>query len=91
MERIVQLTDYEYKRLKKQAEAKQATIEGIREGVKDACNLTISLEMEIDKSWNDIVTITPCVYIKPASYLLSSKEIIYAISNDACRNIRNHV
>lgn len=92
MERIVQLTDYEYKRLKEQAEATQATIEdGIREGVKDACNLTISLEMEIDKSWNDIVTITPCVYIKPASYQLSSKEIIYAISNDACRKIRNLV
>ena len=39
MERIVQLTDYEYKRLKEQAEATQATIEeGIREGVKHACN-----------------------------------------------------
>jgi hypothetical protein len=38
MERIVQLTDYEYKRLKEQAEATQATIEeGIREGIKDAC------------------------------------------------------
>ena len=92
MERIVQLTDYEYKRLKEQAEATQATIEeGIREGIKDACNLTISPEMEIDRSWNDIVTITPCVYIKPASYQLSSKEIIYAISNDACRKIRDHV
>ena len=92
MERIVQLTDYEYKRIKEQAEATQATIEeGIREGIKDACNLTISLEMEIDKSRNDIVTITPCVYIKPASYQLSSKEIICAISNDACRKIRDHV
>lgn len=92
MERIVQLTDYEYKRLKEQADATQTTIEeGIREGIKDACNLTISLEMKIDRSWNDIVTITPCVYVKPASYQLSSKEIIYAISNDACRKIRDHV
>lgn len=92
MERIVQLTDYEYKRLKEQADATQATIEeGIREGIKDSCNLSVSLELEVDKNWNDVITITPCVYVKSGFFQSSSKEIIYAISHDACRKINDHI
>lgn len=92
MERIVQLTDYEYKRLKEQADATQATIEeGIKEGIKDACNLSVKLEMVVDKYWNDVITITPCVYVKSGFYQPSSKEIIYAISYDACRKINDHI
>lgn len=54
MEKIVQLRENEYNTLKKRADMNQAAIDkAMEQEIKKSCNITIELEMNVGRDWND--------------------------------------
>lgn len=62
MEKIVQLREYEYNALKERANMNQAAIDkAVEKEIKKSCNITIELEMNVGRDWNDVFSIKPYV------------------------------
>lgn len=60
MNSIIQLTEYEYNQLKKQADATRETInKAVAEEVKKLCNLELEVKMAVGLDWNDTFSIKP--------------------------------
>lgn len=60
MNRIVQLSEYEYNQLKEQADATKESIDKtVSEEVKKLCNLELEVKMDIGRDWDDTFRIKP--------------------------------
>ncbi len=69
MEKIVQLREYEYNALKERADMNQAAIDkAMEQEIKKSCNITIELEMNVGRDWNDVFSIKPYVDVSSGSY-----------------------
>lgn len=69
MNKIVQLTEYEYEQLKKRADLSTKTLEAeIKREMKDHCNLTVELKMDVGRDWDDVYHIKPVVYAHSGMY-----------------------
>lgn len=64
MNKIVQLTEYEYQQLKKEAEMTCAAMEAeIARGIEEHSKLSIDLKLDIGRDWEDVFHIKPVVYV----------------------------
>lgn len=94
MNKIVQLTEYEYQQLKKEADMTCAAMEAeIARGIEEHSKLSIDLKLDVGRDWNDVFNIKPVVYVKSSYYDTGQgygKEK-YAVSYEACRKISRHV
>ncbi len=69
MNKIVQLSEYEYEQLKKRADLSTKTLEEeIKREMKNHCNLTIELKMDVGRDWDDVYHIKPVVYAHSGIY-----------------------
>lgn len=93
MEKIVQLRESEYERLKEQADMTQVAMDAeIERVIKDKCKLTVELQMDVGNDWNDVFHIRPVVTARPGYYCKNGGEnFVNAISYDACRKIADKI
>ena len=94
MNKIVQLTEYEYQQLKKEAEMTCAAMEAeIARGIEEHSKLSIDLKLDIGRDWEDVFHIKPVVYVSSSYYDTGQgfDKVKYAVSYDACRKISKHV
>ena len=76
MNKIVQLTEYEYQQLKKEAEMTCAAMEAeIARGIEEHSKLSIDLKLDIGRDWEDVFHIKPVVYVS-SSYYDTGKDSI---------------
>ncbi len=89
MEKIVQLREYEYNALKERADMNQAAIDkAMEQEIKKSCNITIELEMNVGRDWNDVFSIKPYVDVSSGSYNpYNSIEPPKVLSYDACKKL----
>jgi len=93
MEKIVQLRESEYNRLKEQADMTQIAMDAeIEREIKDKCKLTIELRLDIGNDWDDIFHIKPFVTARSSGYSPENgKKYVDALSYDACKKIANKI
>ncbi|WP_290233816.1 hypothetical protein [Bacteroides acidifaciens] len=89
MEKIVQLREYEYNALKEKADMNQAAIDkAMEKEIKKSCNVTIELEMNVGRDWNDVFSIKPYVAVSSGSYNpYNSIEPPKVLSYEACKKL----
>lgn len=83
MNRIVQLSEWEYDQLKKEAEMTSATIDAeIKREMENHCNLTVEVKMNIGRDWDDVFHIKPIVSARSGYYSTggSFADTKYALS-----------
>lgn len=87
MEKIVQLRENEYNTLKKRADMNQAAIDkAMEQEIKKSCNITIELEMNVGRDWNDVFSVKPYVDVSSGSYNpYNSIEPPKVLSYEACK------
>lgn len=94
MNKIVQLSDWEYQQLKREAEMSAATLEAeIKREMNDHCNLTVEIKMDIGRDWDDVFHIKPVVKARSGSYTGSDDyhNSVYALSYNEVRNIQGKI
>lgn len=94
MNKIVQLSEWEYQELKKEAELSAATMEAeIKREMKDHCNLTVELKMDIGRDWEDVFHIKPIVNAKSGYYSAkgSFDDTAYALSYEEVSKVERKV
>ena len=69
MNKIVQLTDYEYQQLKKEADMTCAAMEAeIMRGIEEHSKLSVDLKLDVGRDWDDVFHIKPVVYVSSSYY-----------------------
>lgn len=97
MEKIVQLREYEYKALKEQADMTEVAFDKAMErAIKESCNLTIHLKMDIGRDWNDVFSIKPYADVSSGSYsphntMSPPKVLSYNACNKLAKRIQKWV
>ena len=94
MNKIVQLTDYEYQQLKKEADMTCAAMEAeIMRGIEEHSKLSVDLKLDVGRDWDDVFHIKPVVYVSPSYYDPGRgyAEVKKALSYEACRKIQRHI
>lgn len=94
MNRIVQLSDWEYEELKKEAEMTAAAMDAeIERQIQDKCKLTVELKLNVGNDWNDVFSIKPVVYAHSGYHARKDYrgETVNALSYSACRDIADHI
>lgn len=93
MNKIIQLTDYEYQLLKKEADMTCATMEAeIMRGIEEHSKLSVDLKLDVGRDWNDVFHIKPVVNVSSSYYDPHGYDKVkYAVSYKACRKIQSHI
>ena len=94
MNRIVQLSEWEYEQLKKEAEMTSATIDAeIKREMENHCNLTVVLKLELNRDWDDVFHIKPVVSARSGSYSSSDDyhNSVYALSYNEVKKIQKKI
>lgn len=94
MNKIVQLSEWEYQELKREAELSAATLDAeIKREMKDHCNLTVEIKLDIGRDWDDVFHIKPVVSARSGSYSGSDDyhNSVYALSYNEVGNIQRKI
>ena len=93
MEKIIQLREYEYNALKEKADMKgKAFDKAMEKAIKESCNLTIQLKMDIGRDWNDVFSIKPYVDVDSGSYNpYNSINPPKVLSYEACNKLAKRI
>lgn len=94
MNKIVQLTEYEYQQLKKEADMTCAAMEAeIARGIEEHSKLSIELKLDVGRDWDDVFHIKPVVYVSSSHYDPGQgyAKVKRAVSYEACRKIQGHI
>ncbi len=93
MNRIVQLSDYEYQQLKNEADMTTAVMDAeIERQIKDKAKLTVELKLDVGNDWEDVFHIRPIVHVRSGYHHTEGKtETVSAVSYSACSKIAKHI